>query len=82
MRTRRGVYKDIENSPIVLTFGDKVYKFSSPKKRQIYIARVNLAILSLQKLEGKITTLAGVTPDLTKLQGRVYDNVYKNMIHK
>ena len=43
MRTRRGVYKDIENSPIVLTYGDKVYKFSSPKKRQIYTSEYDTA---------------------------------------
>lgn len=86
LKTRRGVFINLEDSDITLEYDGKLYKFSSIKKRDIYIKRVNEAIANLNKLKGKLYRLSGVNGekdfDLNRLIPNIYDNIYKNMLYK
>lgn len=85
IKTRRGVFINLEDSDITLTYNNKVYKFSSYKKRLIYIRRVNEALDNLEKLKGKLYKLTGEDKkdyDLTCLIPKIYDNIYRQMLYK
>ena len=84
-KTRRGVYINIEDSDIVFSHNGKVYKFSSFKKREIFLKRVSESINAIKKLNGKIfkyTDVLGKDYNIDALLNGVYDKVYKNMLYK
>ena len=82
-KTRRGVFINLEDSDIVLNYEDKTYKFSSYKKREVYIKRVNKAINELNKCQGKIYRLTELKDfSLLPLISKIYDNTYKQMLYK
>ena len=84
-KTRRGVYINLADSDIVYTHNGTTYKFSSNKKRQIFLRRVRESINALNKLNGKIfryTEILGKDYNIDDLLNGVYDKVYKNMLYK
>lgn len=84
-KTRRGVYINLADSDITYTHNGTTYKFSSFKKREIFLKRVQESINALNKLNGKIfryTEVVGKDYSLEDLLDGVYDKVYKNMLYK
>ena len=84
-KTRRGVYINLADSDIVYTHNGKTYKFSSNKKREIFLKRVSESIIALNKLNGKIlryTEVLGKDYNIVNLLNGVYDKVYNNMLYK
>lgn len=84
-KTRRGVFINLADSDIVYTHNGTTYKFSSNKKREIFLRRVRESINALNKLNGKIFRYTEVlTKDynIDDLLSGVYDKVYKNMLYK
>ena len=84
-KTRRGVYINLADSDIVYTHNDTTYKFSSNKKREIFLRRVSESINAIYKLNDKIfryTEVLGKDYSLDDLLNGVYDKVYKNMLYK
>ena len=84
-KTRRGVFINLEDSDIVLNYEDKTYKFSSNKKRDIFLKRVTESINAINKLNGKLfkyTEVLGKDYNIDDLLNGVYDKVYKNMMYK
>ena len=84
-KTRRGVYINLADSDIVYTHNGTTYKFSSNKKREIFLRRVSESINALDKLTGKIfryTEVLSKEYNIDHLVNGVYDKVYKNMIYK
>lgn len=84
-KTRRGVYINLADSDIIYTHNGTTYKFSSNKKREIFLRRVCESINALNKLNGKMfryTEVLGKDYSLDDLLNGVYDKVYKNMMYK
>ena len=84
-KTRRGVYINLADSDIVYTHNGTTYKFSSNKKREIFLRRVSESINAINKLNDKIfryTDALGKDYSLDDLLNGVYDKVYKNMLYK
>ena len=83
-KTRRGVYINLADSDIVYTHNGKTYKFSSNKKREIFLKRVTESINAINKLNGKIFRYTDINKDynIDDLINGVYDKVYKNMLYK
>lgn len=84
-RTRRGVYINLADSDIVYTHNGTTYKFSSNKKREIFLRRVSESINAINKLNDKMfryTEVLGKDYSLDDLLNGVYDKVYKNMLYK
>ena len=84
-KTRRGVFINLDDSDIVYTHNDTTYKFSSNKKREIFLKRVTEGINAINKLNGKIfryTDVLGKDYNIDDLLNGVYDKVYKNMMYK
>lgn len=84
-KTRRGVYINLADSDIVYTHNGTTYKFSSNKKREIFLRRVSESINAINKLNDKMfryTELLGKDYSLDDLLNGVYDKVYKNMLYK
>lgn len=84
-KTRRGVYINLADSDIVYTHNGTTYKFSSNKKREIFLRRVRESINALNKLNGKIfryTEILNKDYNINDLLDGVYDKVYKNMLYK
>lgn len=84
-KTRRGVYINLADSDIVYTHNGTTYKFSSVKKRDIFMRRVSESINAINKLNDKIfryTEVLGKDYSLDDLLNGVYDKVYKNMLYK
>ena len=84
-KTRRGVYINLADSDIVYTRNGTTYKFSSNKKREIFLRRVSESINAINKLNDKIfryTEVLGKDYSLDDLLNGVYDKVYKNMLYK
>lgn len=84
-KTRRGVYINLADSDIVYTHNGTTYKFSSNKKREIFLRRVSENINAINKLNDKIfryTKVLGKDYSLDDLLNGVYDKVYKNMLYK
>lgn len=84
-KTRRGVYINLADSDIVYTHNGTTYKFSSNKKREIFLKRVCESINALNKLNGKIfryTEVISKDYNIDDLLNGVYDKVYKNMLYK
>ena len=84
IKTRRGVFINLKDSDILFTHNDKVYKFSSQKKREIFMKRCADAIILLKKLQGKIFRYTENTKDynLNGLIEGVYDKIYNTMDYK
>lgn len=83
--TRRGVYINLEESDIICTLNNKTYKFSSNKKREIFLKRVNENVNTIVKLNGKIfkyTESLKKDYNLDALLNGVPDKVYNNMLYK
>ena len=84
-KTRRGVYINLADSDIIYTHNGSTYKFSSNKKREIFLRRVSESINAIYKLNDKIfryTEVLGKDYSLDDLLNGVYDKVYKNMLYK
>ena len=83
-KTRRGVYINLADSDIVYTHNGKTYKFSSNKKRDIFLKRVSECINAINKLNGKIFRYTDISKDynIDGLLNGVYDKVYTNMMYK
>ena len=84
-KTRRGVYINLADSDIIYTHNGTTYKFSSNKKREIFLRRVSESINAIYKLNDKIfryTEVLGKDYSLDDLLNGVYDKVYKNMLYK
>lgn len=84
-KTRRGVYINLADSDIVYTHNGTTYKFSSNKKREIFLRRVSESINAINKLKDKMfryTEVLGKDYSLDDLLNGVYDKVYKNMLYK
>ena len=83
-KTRRGVFINLADSDIVYTHNGTTYKFSSNKKRQIFLKRVTESINAINKLNGKIFRYTDINKDynIDDLLNGVYDKVYKNMMYK
>lgn len=84
-KTRRGVFINLADSDIVYTHNGTTYKFSSNKKREIFLRRVRESINALNKLNGKIfryTEILNKDYNINDLLNGVYDKVYKNMLYK
>lgn len=84
-KTRRGVYINLADSDIVYTHNSTTYKFSSNKKREIFLRRVSENINALNKLNGKIfryTEVLGKDYNIDDLLNGVYDKVYSDMLYK
>lgn len=83
-KTRRGVFINLADSDIVYTHNGKTYKFSSNKKREIFLRRVRESINALNKLNGKIFRYTDINKDynIDGLLNGVYDKVYTNMMYK
>ena len=83
-KTRRGVYINLADSDIVYTHNGKTYKFSSNKKRDIFLKRVTESINAINKLNGKIFRYTDINKDynIDDLLNGVYDKVYTNMMYK
>lgn len=84
-RTRRGVYINLEDSDIFVVHNEKIYKFSSQKKKEIFLKRIDESINAINKLNGKLFKLSGLLSkdyDITNLLDTIYDRVYKNMLYK
>ena len=83
-KTRRGVYINLADSDIVYTHNGKTYKFSSNKKREIFLKRVSESINAINKLNGKIFRYTDIKKDynIDGLLNGVYDKVYTNMMYK
>ena len=83
-KTRRGVYINLADSDIVYTHNGKTYKFSSNKKREIFLRRVSESINAINKLNGKIFRYTDIKKDynIDGLLNGVYDKVYTNMMYK
>ena len=84
-KTRRGVFINLADSDIVYTHNGTTYKFSSNKKREIFLRRVRESINALNKLNCKIfryTEILTKDYNINDLLNGVYDKVYKNMLYK
>lgn len=84
-KTRRGVFINLADSDIVFTNNGTTYKFSSNKKREIFLRRVSESINALNKLNGKIfryTEALSKDYNTKDLINGVCDKVYKNMLYK
>ena len=84
-KTRRGVYINLADSDIIYTHNGTTYKFSSNKKREIFLKRVSESINALNKLNGKMfryTEIIKKDYNINDLLNGVYDKVYKNMLYK
>lgn len=83
-KTRRGIFINLADSDIVFTHNGTTYKFSSNKKREIFLKRVNESINALNKLNGKIFKYTSKNKDynIDDLINGVYDKVYNNMLYK
>lgn len=85
-KTRRGVYYRLEDSDILVEHKDKVYKFTSYKKRDMFFNRVYNSLVAVEKLRGKIYKYTGGDKSkdysLEELCDLVYDKVYNDMMYK
>ena len=84
-RTRRGVFINLDDSNIPYVHNGTTYKFSSNKKREIFLKRVTESINAINKLNGKIfryTDIPNKDYNIDDLLNGVYDKVYKNMLYK
>ena len=83
-KTRRGVFINLADSDIVFTHNGTTYKFSSNKKREIFLRRVRESINAINKLNGKIFRYTDINKDynIDGLLNGVYDKVYTNMMYK
>ena len=85
IKTRRGVFIDLNDSDIIYNNNGRIYKFSSQKKKEIFLKRVAESILAIDKLNGKLfryTEILGKDYNLEDLYNGVYEKVYKNMLYK
>ena len=83
-KTRRGIFINLADSDIVFTHNGTTYKFSSNKKRDIFLKRVSESINAINKLNGKIFRYTDINKDynIDGLLNGVYDKVYTNMMYK
>ena len=84
-KTRRGVFINLDDSDITYVHNGSTYKFSSNKKREIFLKRVTESINAINKLNGKIfryTEAIGKNYNIEDLINGVYDKVYTNMLYK
>ena len=88
-RTARGVYINLPNSPIEIKAPNgKIYKFSSWKKREMYINRMCNSLEYFRKLNDKFLKLTGIDM-LTEFDSTMqymldclYQKVYDDLQYK
>lgn len=92
-KTRRGVFINVEDSDITYEHNGKLYKFTSTKKRDIFLARCNARLNFVRNNFDKIknSKCYGVNVDLKdttmsqamqKIIDCIYDTVYDNMLYR
>lgn len=84
-RTRRGVFINLDDSNITYVHNGTTYKFSSNKKREIFLKRVTESINAINKINGKLfryTDIPNKDYNIDELINGVYDKVYTNMLYK
>lgn len=84
IKSRRGVYYDLSKSPHKLVYLGKTYIFSSSKKMDMFMKKIETIILDLNRLFGKIYTLTDNKKDydLTELKDKAAQKCYHNMRYK
>jgi YHS domain-containing protein len=81
IKSRRGVYYDLSKSPHKIEYYGIVYIFSSAKKKEMFIKKVNNTFRRLAMLYGKIYTLTDnkkdydISPLIDKAIRKCYDNM-------
>lgn len=80
IKTKRGVYLNLESSP----YEFMGYKFSSKKKMEMFIKRVGERQAQLTQVHGKIYKITGIGKDFdTKdLTANIMEKVYAEMQYK
>lgn len=85
IKTRRGVFINLDDSNIIVKVDDLIFKFSSEKKKQIFLKRVAESMQSVLKYEDKIFKVVNdqrVYGVVSEFRHNIYKNVYKNMLYK
>ena len=85
IKTRRGVFINLNDSDITVDYCDVTFKFSSYKKRDIFLNRVKESIQNLEKLQGKVYKITGENLKdyyIKELIYKIYINTYINMLYK
>lgn len=85
IKTRRGVFINLDDSNIIVKVDDLIFKFSSEKKKQIFLKRVAESMQSVLKYEDKIFKVVNdqrVYGVVREFRHNIYKNVYKNMLYK
>lgn len=85
IKTRRGVFINLNDSDITVNYCDVTFKFSSYKKRDIFLSRVKDSIHNLEKLQGKVYKITGENLKdyyINELIYKIYINTYNNMLYK
>jgi len=82
--SRRGIYYNLEISPYSFTTpcGD-IFKFSSPKKLEIYVRRLNELNRKIDKIVNEYEEILGIfwkENTLIKLEEEIYLYVYKEVL--
>ena len=80
IKTKRGVYLNLENSP----YEFMGYKFSSKKKMEMFIKRVGECQVHLNQVHGKIYKITGTNQnfDTEDLTANIMKKVYAEMQYK
>lgn len=85
LKTRRGVFINLEDSNIIVEVDELVFKFSSEKKRQIFLKRVAENMQNVLKYENKIYKIVNdqrVYGVVNEFKHNIYKNTYNNMLYK
>jgi len=82
--SRRGIYYNLEISPYSFTtpYGD-IFKFSSPKKLEIYVRRINELKRKIDKIVNEYEEILGIfwkENTLIKLEEEIYVYVYNEVL--
>lgn len=75
IKTRRGVYLDLEHSPYVY----EGYKFSSLKKLDIFLRKVGERQAELSQVYGKIYRITGEDSTNNDMTAKIMKQVYNEM---
>lgn len=85
IKSRRGVYYNLETSPICATIDNTTYRFSSYKKRDMFLDRVVKAYIAVEKLQQKVYRITDNNEksfDLEALKAKIPNSVYSKMLYK
>lgn len=83
--TRRGVFINLEDSNIKVDFAGETFVFSSNKKREVFLKRVDERINKMLQYTTKIYRVVNdnrVYGFAHEFYLNIYKDVYKNMLYK